>query len=364
MTKTISISRFDQEWGLEFNSKGFEIVDQGTSAIGDSTHVHASNKNSGISISIYLEPARKENSSIFDCRDFYWNRMQENPAKKEDVVMKEVKDMAIIEYIVPEYEGKRIDHKNINAFMVKNDVWIDIHVSTAFFKEKEIKELYSLLESVKFVKKDVPKMFKVFLMATRLYMEKNYSEAIKGYLLLINEEMVKSEKLSLPIHYLRTAIDNAGMAYGITGNLEMAKEMFELGLKIDPEYPSFYYNLACAYAEMNDLENSIVNLESCLKYKNNLVSGEVMPDPSSDNSFQRFMKDERFLEIVKKYTNKGYEEIEKKTFEFIKLNQLEEAFDLLDKSKDEMTQIQWTSLYVALKGVQESNSKEGKSKIK
>ena len=60
----------------------------------------------------------------------------------------------------------------------------------------------------------------------------------------------------------------------------------------------------------------------------------------------------------------GYEEIEKNFFEFIKLNQLEEASDLLDKSKDQMTQIQWVSLSVAVQALQEESSKEEKSKKK
>ena len=48
-------------------------------------------------------------------------------------------------------------------------------------------------------------------------------------------------------------IDNLGMSYGITGDLQEAKETFDYGVSKDPTYPLFYYNLACTYAEMNDV---------------------------------------------------------------------------------------------------------------
>jgi len=303
MAKNINIGLISKEWGLEFNSKGFNIQDEGSSVLGDSRHVYASNQKSGINISIYLEPAQKENSSIIDCRNFYWNRAQTFPVAKEEVQMKEKDNMAIIEYITPEHEGVKINHKNINAYMVKDNVWIDIHISKVNFKEKELKNLYSLLDSVKFFKKDMNLSFALFIAATQEYHEKNYPEAIKYYINLIQNEL-KNDRLTIPKHYLRMAIDNAGMALGMSGNLEQAKKMFELGLTIDPEYPLFYYNLACAHAEMDDLDNTIINLDLCLKYKENLVAGEQLPDPGSDDSFQRYSENERFKEVINKYPSK------------------------------------------------------------
>jgi hypothetical protein len=56
----------------------------------------------------------------------------------------------------------------------------------------------------------------------------------------------------------------------------------------------FYYNLACAYAEMHDLDNAITNLKSAFEYKENMISGERIPDPATDDSFTRFLKNEKF----------------------------------------------------------------------
>jgi tetratricopeptide (TPR) repeat protein len=89
------------------------------------------------------------------------------------------------------------------------------------------------------------------------------------------------------------------MSYGITGNLKKAKATFEYGLSKDPDYPMFHYNMACTYAEMNDEDQAIVYLRSAFKNKENMIVGEAMPDPASDNSFARFMKNEKFLKALK-----------------------------------------------------------------
>jgi len=90
------------------------------------------------------------------------------------------------------------------------------------------------------------------------------------------------------------------MAYGLSGQLEIAKKVFEQGLQLFPEYPMFYYNLACAFAEMDELENTLSNLELCLKYKDNVIKGEQIPNPTNDSSFERYLNNERFLDIAKK----------------------------------------------------------------
>ena len=89
------------------------------------------------------------------------------------------------------------------------------------------------------------------------------------------------------------------MAYGITGDLSNAKVTFEYGVSKDSAYPMFYYNLACTYAELNDLDNTIANLRLAFKYRDNMIAGEVFPDPAGDDSFQCFMKNERFLDLLR-----------------------------------------------------------------
>jgi hypothetical protein len=60
----------------------------------------------------------------------------------------------------------------------------------------------------------------------------------------------------------------------------------------------FYYNLACVNAERNDMDKTIDYLKKAFALKANAISGEGMPDPRQDDSFQRFMSNDRFRKFV------------------------------------------------------------------
>jgi hypothetical protein len=74
--------------------------------------------------------------------------------------------------------------------------------------------------------------------------------------------------------------------------------VFEYGIKEEPTYPMFYYNMACGYGEMDDEENAIKYLRPAFKYKVNMIKGETLPDPATDSSFKRLMKSERFRKAI------------------------------------------------------------------
>ena len=107
-------------------------------------------------------------------------------------------------------------------------------------------------------------------------------------------------KLGKPLWY--ALIDNLGMSYGITGDLQKARETFEYGASKDPTYPLFYYNLACTYAEMHDGARAESYLKKAFDNKANVLPGETMPDPRTDDSFTDLMKDKEFRDLAEGLT--------------------------------------------------------------
>jgi len=93
----------------------------------------------------------------------------------------------------------------------------------------------------------------------------------------------------------RVLVDNLGMAYGIGGDLKSAKATFDYGVSKDPNYPMFHYNLACTFAEMADRDKAIAELKTAFALKANSNPGESVPNPATDDSFARFLKDKTFL---------------------------------------------------------------------
>ncbi len=127
------------------------------------------------------------------------------------------------------------------------------------------------------------------------YLKHEFKEAIVPYAKAL---ALEQQRPTLDKTLWRVLIDNLGMAYGISGDLKKAKETFEFGLSRDKVYPMFYYNLACTYAEMNDMDASIVNLKLAFTHKADVIAGEQMPDPAQDDSFQRFLKNPRFVSAL------------------------------------------------------------------
>jgi tetratricopeptide (TPR) repeat protein len=124
------------------------------------------------------------------------------------------------------------------------------------------------------------------------FIDDDFKKAIPPYQRALDLEKVKP---TLDKTFWKVLVDNLGMSYGITGDLKKAKETFEYGISKDADYPLFYYNMACTYAEMEKMEKAIEYLKLAFERKKNMIAGEKFPDPATDSSFQRFMKNEKFL---------------------------------------------------------------------
>ncbi|MFX1236836.1 MAG: tetratricopeptide repeat protein [Promethearchaeota archaeon] len=257
----------------------------------------ASNDDTGVVISIYLDNQDEEDYTVEDYREYFINKI--GASSLPNFKTRERGEMTILEYTNSrKFEDFDFKQKHLNALMVKDGICIDIHLSKVGFEDEDMKLFHSVLDSINFIEKELSLPMKCLILGNKYFSESNYEEAIKYLSACLEKE---AEQKTLPTMYIMIVIDNLGMAYGISGDLEMAKKTFELGLSIDPEYPMFYYNLACTYAEMNDLKNTISNLQMCYKYKDNMFGGEVLPDPRTDDSFERFLNNKKFQKVINKF---------------------------------------------------------------
>jgi tetratricopeptide (TPR) repeat protein len=131
---------------------------------------------------------------------------------------------------------------------------------------------------------------------SRAYLEHDFKRAIPPYQKALDREKANR---TLGENLWRVLVDNLGMSYGISGDLPKAKATFEYGISKDPKYPMFHYNMACTFAEMNDVDKAIQYLQQAFQYKQNMIKGERFPDPWTDDSFQRFMKNDKFVSALR-----------------------------------------------------------------
>jgi predicted Zn-dependent protease len=129
-----------------------------------------------------------------------------------------------------------------------------------------------------------------------LFKQEKYADAVGPY-----EKARALEKSGKPLSsdQHRILVDQLVMAYGISGQLKKAHELLDEAIPQDPEYPLNYYNLACAFAEEGNKTKMLANLDLAFQHKDHVLKGEHMPDPRSDSSFQKYVRDEDFVKLMK-----------------------------------------------------------------
>jgi tetratricopeptide (TPR) repeat protein len=146
-----------------------------------------------------------------------------------------------------------------------------------------------------------PTVVDLFKQGNFYFLKRDFEAAIGPYQKALDLE---KQKRVLDKTFWFVLIDNLGMAYGISGDLDRAKETFDYGISIDPDYPLFYYNMACFYGEKKEMDKAIEYLKLAFARRKNMIPGEKMPDPATDSSFEGFMKNEEFKAALKELKDK------------------------------------------------------------
>lgn len=288
----------NRTWGIKLDLPGFRRMEQEVLPDGR-LYLYIANDQTKVLVTVTLEEILPQMVKS-GCREVLDFRAKRNDrVKKKDVKLTARGPFVALEYLVPAWEGKPIRQKNIFLCMLYDDVFVDVHLSKVEYEPEDNGLFQEVIENLK-VREDLPRSsFDYFFAGSGHYLARKYKLAIPSY-----ERALAMEKESpqLEKEYWYRLIDNLGMAYAITGELQRAKETFEYGLSKDAEYPLFYYHLACTYAEMGDKDRTIANLRKAFEYKANILPGEKMSDPAKDDSFQKFMKDAQFRELVNSFS--------------------------------------------------------------
>lgn len=274
-------------------------------------YLTASHPKTGLNVAIILEkvPTR---ASAQGCRE-QLQLIQKGPlvTHGRDIKLNVAGAIPTLEYTLRKLQGVRLDQKTIYACLAQDNVYADIQLSKMQYTAADAPLFQSILNSVRLQPKPSvaippaaaptqapapPNSRELLDMGNALYRQNNYAQAIPPYQKAF--ELEKAEP-QLDRTLWRVLIDNLGMAYTMTGQLKKARSTFEQGIQADPTYPMFHYNLACTFAEMNDLDHAMQSLKTAFRYRKNRSPGEaVMPNPRQDSSFQRFMKNKTFRDLV------------------------------------------------------------------
>jgi tetratricopeptide (TPR) repeat protein len=284
------------DWNLTIDLKDFEVEKNNFDSDGNSRNILATIKGVGFTASVFIEKADHDGDYL-ECRNFYWGQASKSPLAKDNLTLYEKNEIAFVEHDTKEYDGKRVDYHSVNAYMSHGGYWIDIHVSKIAYKAADKEIFDKIFNSIKIEKPKVINISELFLYGAQNYIAQNYKATIDAFEPILETQ---KEKLTIDKTIWIVVVDNLGMSYGITGDFKNCKRIFDYGIKFYPEYPMFYFNLACLYAEQSDIDNALLNLQLAVDRKKNMVKEEEFPNPRNDSSFSKYLKDDKFKSFLKK----------------------------------------------------------------
>jgi hypothetical protein len=182
----------------------------------------------------------------------------------------------------------------VRGFAATNDICGDLEFYSSRAISGEDADLKKVFLSYKLNAVYTPQFSDVALYAQVLFLHRDYRAAApifeKG-LTMVPHDGGPFPSATVARRIMR---DQAGMSYGIAGDLAKSRSIFEKGIAADPDYPMNYYNLACADAGEKKLSDARLHLQQAFDRKANVNPGESMPVPTEDDSFLPYKDDRVF----------------------------------------------------------------------
>jgi tetratricopeptide (TPR) repeat protein len=187
---------------------------------------------------------------------------------------------------------------SVRGFVATGDLCGDLEVYSDTPITADDAVVQKIFASYRLDKDYSPQFDSVLLYAQTLYKNRMYKAAAPIFEVALAKLKENPDMAARMLKDTKTAkrvvTDQAGMAYGMSGDITKARSVFESAMAEDPDYPLNYYNLACADAEENNLTDAQTDLQQAFARKANVISGEAMPDPTKDDSFLPYRDNKEF----------------------------------------------------------------------
>ena len=237
------------------------------------------------------------------CRDGVLDpEMKSNPAlnvlESTEIAWPGGSEISLVSYTSRDKSGAT--WYQVRGFVATGDVCGDLAIYSSKPLSVHDADLNAIFSSYKFDEDYVPSSSDVFRYAQTLFQTQMFQAAAP----MFESALAKLTDDSAPWPSVKIAkrviTDQAGMSYGIAGKLDKARAIFEKAIAQDPDYPMYYYNLACADAGEKKLGDARVHLKAAFERKANIIPGETMPDPTKDDSFLPYQKDKEFWAFLER----------------------------------------------------------------
>jgi tetratricopeptide (TPR) repeat protein len=295
-----SIALANHNGHLSWSADGFKIVQSSVKSNGQEIGIRGRDNSGRLNFLgfLFLFPEQAPMTST-KCRDGVLAPAKSTDKSLEILGTSEISRPGALPVSLVDYREQH--DKGKTGYMVRGFVaTADICGDLEFYSDTPIHSadpnLQRVFSSLKLDPDYVPQFNDVFLYAQMLYDTQKFAAAGPFFEEALRKlETAKGEDTKT---MTRVLTDQAGMAYGMSGDIEKARAIFDHAITTDPDYPMYYYNLACADAEQHDLAGARKHLQEAFDRKANVIHGETMPDPTEDDSFKPYHNDTQFWSFV------------------------------------------------------------------
>lgn len=286
----------DHKGQLEWSAPGFKIIQSSAKPNGREIGIRGQGESGRLYFLgfLFLFPEQSPLTSA-KCRDEVLRPEKKNNPTLKITEMFETPRSGGPPVASATYTSKARDSSTAymrRSFIASGDICGDLELYSNSPINPESSVVKKVLLSYQFNQDYVPKFNDVFTYAQVLYNTRQYEAAapmLESALAGLVRDGGQNQKPAK-----RVMIDEAGMAYGIAGDLVKARSILQKAIAEDPDYPLYYYNLACADAAENKLADAKVHLREAFARKANVIPGESMPDPTRDDSFLPYRDNKDF----------------------------------------------------------------------
>jgi tetratricopeptide (TPR) repeat protein len=189
------------------------------------------------------------------------------------------------------------DSSSVRAFVANGDLCADLAFSVhqpITQKMVPMQQVKDILATLRFDPQAKPTFRDAFAYATVEWDK----QQIKGAAVAYKSALALVDTSDDPLKWRRVTTDQFSMALGMSGDIQQSRAVNEAAIQRDPDYPIYYYDLACADAEQGNASGARAHLQQAFARKSHTLPGETMPDPAQDDSILKLKSDVEFWKFV------------------------------------------------------------------
>jgi len=232
------------------------------------------------------------------CRNELWPKLKESISSRiSDLQQGTQGGFARVEYTFKSADNTTSHH--LLAYLGSRDLCAEIHLSKAGFVAADQSAFEQVLSSVRLLPDESglqassqqDTSSSLAAQGDKARTESNYDAAARFY-----QRAFDLEKANRTFDNDRfmDLIDRLAFSYRMTGDLAKAKDTLDYGLSQNATYPLFHYDMACTYAQMGKVDESVGELHTAFQYRAKVAATQLPANPEEDSCFAKIASDPKF----------------------------------------------------------------------